>query len=345
MQALVYYDRGASEQSADALVKSLKTLLDPSILVKKVDSTYLKTSSWEGRTVVLAMGGGICSQWDAQLQDEERKKIHEYVRKGGKFLGLCAGAYYESQHTSFSLPGGSCMEKKRSFPFFPGKAIGPLVQVDDYLSPSAARAAAVAFKIRGKVQPGALYYQGGCFFDVAQESSQLQIIARYRSFSGELPAAINCKVGKGGAFLCGLHPEFAWTEDLKEGTDPIVASLAEELCPQESFRRQVWKEIGEMLSLSDDPVRRKIVDRGSKCRKTHCRKKRASTSSKEDKKSKSVLKEEKTYLQEMKEFFSTSFEAMVKFVFFFFIFNSAGCRSGRKFDDGLLQGNRSLRNR
>lgn len=241
-QALVYADKGVCVPSADALAGQLKLLLDPSVVIRKVDGEYLRRSNWEDKTVVLAMGGGSCRQWDEQLQPEGIEKIQRYVNGGGKYIGLCAGAYFASAESRFKT-----MEKNRPLAFFPGRAIGPLVDSDDYLSVHAARVAEVHFKMKGAEESGALYYQGGCLFDVEKDSVEVEIMSRYHGLGKA--AAVFCRVGKGCAFLDGTHPEFEWSVSLGEGAEKDYRRLVEKLSAQEEFRRKVWEVIGCKLGL------------------------------------------------------------------------------------------------
>jgi biotin--protein ligase len=246
-QALVYLDEGVCRQSAHALVEQLEDILDPSISVLKVDSAYLKTESWEDKTVVVVMGGGVCSTWDKQLGFEGIEKIGQYVFKGGRYMGLCAGAYFACAESRFELDDQKPIEKTRPLAFFSGKAIGPLILTDDYLSMTAARAAEVSYKIRGFSQIGSLYYQGGCFFDLKEDTADVQIMSYYHRLGKA--SALFCKVGRGFALLDGTHPEFKWSASLSAGADCFYAELVQELSSQEDFRRKVWEEIREKLTL------------------------------------------------------------------------------------------------
>ncbi len=241
-QALVYFDEGVSYQSADALVAQLESLLAGDIVVKKVDSLYLSTESWEDKTIVLAMGGGVCTQWEENLGEIGMKKIREYVRNG-KFIGLCAGAYFASAKSFFQLTGQKPNEKQRSVSLFAGRAVGPILATENHLAPEAAKALEVSFRIADLFESGYMYYQGGCLFEVAPEDDKTTVLAHY----SQKPVAIHTKVGDGDAFLCGLHPEFVWSDKLAQ--IPILKSLARLLLPHEKFRNQVWDEIGKRLLL------------------------------------------------------------------------------------------------
>jgi biotin--protein ligase len=249
IQALVYSGQGACGPSVTALKKQLKLLLDPSISVVKVDGEYLRTKAWEDKTVVLVMGGGSCGYWDEELQEAGIEKIERYVKGGGRYIGICAGAYFASAESYFDM-NGTIVEKSRSLAFFPGRAIGPLADEDDYLSLRAARAAKVSYKFRGLAEDGALYYQGGCLFDVEEGSDAVEVMSTYRDLGKA--AAVFCKVGKGCAFLDGTHPEFVWQASLGKGSDKVFSDLVGKLSVQEVFRQRVWEEIRAKLALTTD---------------------------------------------------------------------------------------------
>ncbi|MBS3904010.1 MAG: hypothetical protein KGZ39_01620 [Simkania sp.] len=249
LQALIYDDVGVDRPSVEAIAQQLRRILDSSIVIKRVDGIHLATQSWEDRTVVLILGGGVCKEWDARLGELGIDKIHEYVSRGGRCIGLCSGAYFLSAESYFKQIGQLPIERKRSLAFFEGKAIGPLLPTEDYRSPSAAQAAKVVFMMKEKMEEGFLYYQGGCYFEIEKDSPQTTIISRCQNLTGEKVVAVSCRVNKGAAFLCGMHPEFVWPGSLKYASDPIIADLAGILSTQEEFRCQVWEEMGRTLGL------------------------------------------------------------------------------------------------
>jgi glutamine amidotransferase-like uncharacterized protein len=244
-QALVFCDDGIGRSSSLALVEQLKAMLDPSIVVKLVSAHYLKTADWESKTVALAMGGGSCSHWDTLLGSEGVMKIRNYVQNG-IFIGLCAGAYFVSSKSSFTLKDKSPIQKQRDLSFFSGIAIGPMVETDVAYSPKSARAMPVTFDWGSELDAGHLYYQDGCFFEVSPDDLNTEVLA---SHEGK-PVAIVCKVDNGRAFLCGLHPEFIWDESVKGNLE--LEALNRVLKSSESFRSRVWAGIGKHLNL---PVR------------------------------------------------------------------------------------------
>ena len=55
-----------------------------------------------------------------------------------------------------------------------------------------------------------VYFNGGCYFKNADLYPNTQVIACYANEGfEELAAIIECKIGKGKALLCGVHPEYS----------------------------------------------------------------------------------------------------------------------------------------
>ncbi len=89
-----------------------------------------------------------------------------------------------------------------------------------------------------------MYYQDGCYFELDDPvDSTVEVVGHH----GDLPIAIVCKVGKGSAFLCGVHPEFAFPEKIAES--PIPEDLATHLYHSEGFRNSIWDSIAKKLHL------------------------------------------------------------------------------------------------
>lgn len=224
---LIYRDAGICESSIQAIAAQFT-----SFKTKIIDSNYLLTKSWEKKACCLVMGGGHCSFWEAQLGQAGMIKIQNFVAKGGKYLGICAGAYFAAATSIFRGP--QLITKQRPIGFYQGTAAGPLLHTFDHLSPEAA----LAVKVNLLSKKGFCYYQGGCSFDITETTETTRVLARFcKPYYGS--AIIACTVGLGKAVLCGLHPEFSWKEYTTH--DKTIAPLAETLSQEEGFRQEVWK--------------------------------------------------------------------------------------------------------
>lgn len=171
------------------------------------------------------MPGGADLPYCRMLNGAGNRRIRHYVQNGGKYIGLCAGAYYASSRCEF-MEGDKFMEVigDRELKFFPGTCRGLAFKGFRYQSEAGARAAKLkingdAFKEFDKLQeslPSSVqsYYNGGGVFVDAEEyvEAGVEILATYTESldcdSGKgSTAVIYRKIGKGHILLTGPHPE------------------------------------------------------------------------------------------------------------------------------------------
>jgi biotin--protein ligase len=154
------------------------------------------------------------------LNGEGNRRIEQYVRRGGAYLGLCAGGYYGTSKCEFEV-GNRVLEVvgPRELGFFPGTCRGCAFKGFVYHSEGGAKAAQLkvnneAFK--SGIVPlifRSYYNGGGVFVDAGKFTDKgVEILASYADAldveGGDRPAAVvYCKVGEGGALLTGPHPE------------------------------------------------------------------------------------------------------------------------------------------
>lgn len=92
--------------------------------------TYLQSNEieeWlENENGLLILPGGACSGWDEVLSQDFQQKLADWVEKGNKIFGVCAGAYYCSKETIFSFPEKEKIQKTREVKIFQGSCVGPV---------------------------------------------------------------------------------------------------------------------------------------------------------------------------------------------------------------------------
>jgi len=154
------------------------------------------------------------------LNGEGNRIIERYVRRGGAYLGFCAGGYYGSSRCEFEV-GNRVLEVigSRELEFFPGICRGCAFKGFVYHSEAGAKAvelkvAKEAFKTGVVPETFRSYYNGGGVFVDAGKfvDKGVEILATYSDpldcEGGEDPAAIVYrKVGDGNVLLTGTHPE------------------------------------------------------------------------------------------------------------------------------------------
>jgi Uncharacterized conserved protein len=170
---------------------------------------------------LLVIPGGADLGYGRTLNGAGNRRITQFVRRGGKYLGLCAGGYYGCKECEFEV-GDKTLEVigDRELAFFPGTCRGGAFPGFVYHSEKGARAAQLdvskeALSI-GTVPTNfhSYYNGGGVFVDAPKFKDQgVEVLANYSEKLNVDPgegaaAVVYCKVGDGAAILTGPHPEY-----------------------------------------------------------------------------------------------------------------------------------------
>ena len=233
---LIYKDTGTCEASCTAILEELYKV--PHRAIEFATSHYLKTASWESRTSLLVLPGGVCSKWETNLGMEGMRKIQKYVQEhSGRLLGICAGGYFISKFSLFETASVK-IEKERPFPLFPGKAIGPLKT-----SSSSSAIAEVVKLYTPDGDSGGVYYQQGCAFS---ELSYAVSLASYEApHTGAAIIAFN--EGSGTVVGCGPHIEFSAPRTRSPFEPSDVSDLFDKLGEGRAFRLNLWDDVLKAL--------------------------------------------------------------------------------------------------
>lgn len=217
---------GSTLESVRHCLYTLRRLLSPNYAVIPVTESAIIKEPWAASCALLVIPGGADLGYCRVLNGEGNARIDQYVRRGGSYLGLCAGGYYGSSRCEFEV-GDKKMQVvgNRELGFFPGPCRGCAFKGFVYHSEVGARASTLnvhkeAFV--GSAVPASFksYYNGGgVFVDAAKMQDRgVQVLANYADdmdvdggFGGLGAAAIvYCKVGEGGVVLTGPHPEYSF---------------------------------------------------------------------------------------------------------------------------------------
>ena len=166
------------------------------------------------------------------LNGPGNRRIDQYVRRGGSYLGFCAGAYYGSARCEFEV-GNKILEVigSRELGFFQGTSRGCAFKGFVYHSEAGAKAVKLKVATKAfssKIVPEAFrcYYNGGgVFVDAAKLADKgVEVLASYTESldvdGGDGSAAIVFrKVGEGSILLTGTHPEYVFLFILVAVTD------------------------------------------------------------------------------------------------------------------------------
>ena len=206
---LVYSDKGVSPYYLRHTVRWLKQVSESfGMEVCRVNGQFLiHEPFWEETTQLLVVPGGADVPYHDVLHGLGTARIDSYVKEGGRYLGICAGAYFGCAQFSFLEPNGSLFVAKRDLGFFPGAASGPAYEsAFSYTSSSGVMAVPLVFADF----PGRSFslFNGGCYFECAERFPEIRIEARYENLPGKPAAIVSRCLDKGLVVLSGPHIEY-----------------------------------------------------------------------------------------------------------------------------------------
>ncbi|KAH7175812.1 biotin-protein ligase [Dactylonectria macrodidyma] len=271
LNVLVYTGVGTTVESVRHCIWTLRRLLSPNYAVIPITETILLKEPWASTCALLVFPGGADLGYCQALNGEGNRRISHFVRRGGAYLGFCAGGYYGSQRCEFER-GNPPLEVigSRELGFFPGTCRGGAFKGFEYASEKGARA--VRLKIvneafaRDDVPTETLSYYngGGVFVDAASaKSNSVEVLATYEDDidvdgGDEKAAVIVCSVGSGKALLTGPHPEFAAANLHPHPAIPDYAELIGKLTDEDqsrvNFLKACLEKLGLEVSHSNDGV-------------------------------------------------------------------------------------------
>ncbi|KAI0477447.1 class II aaRS and biotin synthetase [Xylariaceae sp. FL0804] len=261
LNVLVYNGTGTTVESVKHAIYSLRRLLSPNYAVIPIAEAVLLKEPWAPSCALLVFPGGADLGYCRVLNGPGNSVISQYVRRGGAYLGLCAGGYYGARNCEFEV-GHPPMEVvgSRELAFFPGTCRGGAFRGFQYNSEGGARAVSVNVRREAFKEAGVLpevftsYYNGGGVFVAPGDAGDdVEVLASYADeldvdANAEKAALVYCRVGQGAAILTGPHPEFAAANlhprrDI-DGYDQLVARLREDDGNRVSFLKACLTKLG-----------------------------------------------------------------------------------------------------
>lgn len=229
MNVLVYSGQGVSQTSLAHTLNALRALTAPYLSVRTVSASTLAKQPWAPTCALLVLPGGRDLPYIEALSDGKpnaNEAIRAYVSKGGKFLGICAGAYYASQRLEWERGReGYEVTGDRPLAFFQGTSRGCVYPGFEYQSERGAQIVQLELvRPDGGSTQLYTYYNGGGEFVNADGMPDVQVIARYTQGDGAgKVAAVSCRVDNGTALLWACHPEYPL---IAEPCTTVLASSA-----------------------------------------------------------------------------------------------------------------------
>ncbi len=138
---------------------------------------------------VIYFPGGWSGFYSRDIGKKGAKNIINFIKNGGKYLGICAGAYFAAKNIVWEGV------KYKGILKFYDSAIGPIKRIAPWPNIGLAQ---IHFT-NGIIKY--MYYLGGPYFKIKKN---YKLIA---SYSDKKPAAVKFEYGKGEILIMGFHPE------------------------------------------------------------------------------------------------------------------------------------------
>ncbi|KAF3927563.1 hypothetical protein AA313_de0205221 [Arthrobotrys entomopaga] len=260
MNVLVYSGSGTTIESVKHCIHTFQRLLSPHYAVSSITADAISRGQWLSTCALLCLPGGADLGFCKALNGQGNRYIKQYVRRGGRYIGFCAGAYFASADIQFEK-GNQSLEVtgSRELAFFPGSCHGAAYRGFSYDSEAGARVCTLnvtgMLLEMGSPEKFKSYYNGGGIFVDAEKFKEqgIEILAKYQD-SPELEckgdaAAIGCKIGAGYAFLISTHPEYDAGYLRKTLKADLSTDLIDALEADESSRVDFLKTLLKLLGL------------------------------------------------------------------------------------------------
>lgn len=257
MNVLVYAGRGTTAESVRHALELLRLVLLPFYAVVTVSEHALLNDPWMSKTAMLVVPGGADLPYCDVFNGSGNRRIANFVRGGGRYLGLCAGGYYALKRCEFEV-GNPVMEVSgpRELGFFPGVCRGTVYGGFEYETHNGAVATTLAVNpaLSELPEQATVYYNGGGYFVNAAGAPNVEVLATYPDNTDLAEAAgaaavVLCQVGQGLALLSGAHPEFTPSLLRSAFSDPPLQKVTDLLEPQDAGRQKFFRACLSSLGL------------------------------------------------------------------------------------------------
>ena len=175
------------------------------VMVYSVSNREISEGFLHERCDIFMLAGGRDRFYARDLAGRANAMIQRFVRTGGLYIGICAGAYYAGKRVVFDQGGPLEVIEERELGFYPDEVCGPYYTPYFYDERQGARIADIKGYDSKEIT---CYYNGGPSFLRASLLPNVTCVARYNNKGMRSDwAVVAVKVEKGFAFLSGVHFE------------------------------------------------------------------------------------------------------------------------------------------
>ncbi len=205
---LIYYDEGCA--STFDLLRVLGNYFGPKGLRvhRTTAEAIIKQNALNEEVAALFIPGGAATPYMNKLRVLGNEKIREYVKNGGIYFGICAGAYYASKKVFFETDVPDlAIEQACGLDLVDAHAVETLkneLGLEPYYRPTVGNAAVTKVRWVSDGEEHGVFYHGGPKFE---NLGNTEVWAVYSEVEGNPPAIVAQKYGKGLAVASGVHFE------------------------------------------------------------------------------------------------------------------------------------------
>lgn len=228
---LVYRGEGVSPLSLKHTVRTLKTFYRQEISL--LDHLDLENFHYFEKATCIVFPGGRDIPYHENISMKAIKNIQSFVKNGGIFIGICAGAYFASSYIEFAKGTDLEVCGERYLKLVPCTAVGPVYAPYVY----GGHSSAVAATVFNENQNYTVYFNGGCYFKDAI-ACDLEILSTYEN--GEA-AIVTCRYGDGAVLLSGVH--FEYDADFLDSEDIYLQKLLPKLKKYQDSRKTLCSNL------------------------------------------------------------------------------------------------------
>lgn len=244
------YDYGVWPEGVTAIKNMLTTLEKTYEEISDSDLNY-STQDFSSLYKVILFPGGYAAWYNYFINKTGKERIRNFVKKGGGYLGICAGVYFAVDKVEW---GGVIYDDETGYDLdlFPGTGVGDLKKIADYY---AGKWTMNTFNFENENSILSSYktipytediiYLGGPYFSTDKGSeSKVTVLATFTD-NGQ-SGIVAFQYGSGKVVLLGPHPE------IKEDSDRNGVTLNGE--DEMNDNGSDWELVGHLLSWLETPI-------------------------------------------------------------------------------------------
>lgn len=201
--AVYFGDQSSSQSSRNALTFMFQWMNASTDLLYASDIIDGELSNYD----MVVIPGGWAVTYNNELGTTGIAEIRRFVREGGAFFGVCAGAYFACDKVTWE---GTTYDY--SLDLFDGTGVGPVEEIASWpnydMSEISVNHSSDIIDFSGEPSTHSVMYYGGPYFE-SESQDGIHTLATFSANSQS--AMIAFEFNSGRVFLSGPHPE--WEED------------------------------------------------------------------------------------------------------------------------------------